>query len=188
MQEVNAFSAVRQGLWDYNRMNRFNKIECSIGLLAMDIERAKHRGASIILPANNSKGYEIVQHHTPPIEIRDNSVTVEDLWDCTKQHYGLTIATGFSSVGAIPIKKSMLGHYVHPGSSKYTNIVSHMGTKFFPRAKLKHGSTSARIAKSAFGTVRIFGIVGRALPFAAVGLAVFDIISIGQCVYQKKAG
>ena len=169
-------------------MNTSQKIECSIGQLAAELDRAKHHGASIILPAETKTGYEIVHHRSPPIEIVDKSITVADLWDCTKQHYGLTVATGFSAAGAIPIKKSMLGHYVHPGSSQYTNIVSHMGTKFFPRARLKNGSTSARIAKSTFGTIRIFGIVGRALPFAAVGLAVFDIISIGQCMYQKKAG
>ncbi len=44
---------------------------------------------------------------------------------------------------------------------------------------------SANAAKSTFGTIRVFGIIGRALPFAAVGLAVFDVISIGQCVYKK---
>lgn len=44
----------------------------------------------------------------------------------------------------------------------------------------------ARVANKVFGTARVFGIIGRALPFAAVGLAVFDVISIGQCVYNKR--
>ena len=35
---------------------------------------------------------------------------------------------------------------------------------------------------------RIFGIVGRALPFVAVGLAVFDVVSIGQCAYEARHG
>ena len=82
-------------------------------------------------------------------------------------------------------KKIKLGHKVAPGSSKYTNLSSHIGWKFFPRATLRSGSMSANAAKSTFGTIRVFGIIGRALPFAAVGLAVFDVISIGQCVYKK---
>ncbi len=45
---------------------------------------------------------------------------------------------------------------------------------------------SANAAKRVFGTTRFFGVIGRALPFSAVGLAMFDAISIGQCVYKKN--
>ena len=82
--------------------------------------------------------------------------------------------------------KIKLGYRVHPGASQYTNLSSHMGLKFFPRTNLRSGSVSATAAKKVFGTTRVFGIIGRALPFAAVGLAVFDAISIGQCVYKKN--
>ncbi len=77
---------------------------------------------------------------------------------------------------------------VYPGSSKYTNLASHFGLKFFPMTKLPHGSIAARVAKSTFGTIRVFGIVGRALPFVAVGLAVFDAVSIGMCAYEARNG
>lgn len=87
---------------------------------------------------------------------------------------------------AIPIEKIKLGHRVHPGASKYTNITSHVGLRFFPRTNLKVGTALANVAKRVFGTTRVFGIVGRAIPFLAVGIAVFDAISIGQCVYQKQ--
>ncbi|WP_394754190.1 hypothetical protein, partial [Crenothrix sp.] len=74
------------------------------------------------------------------------------------------------------------------GSSKYTNLISHYGLKFFPMARLPHGSAAARVAKGTFGTIRVFGIVGRALPFVAVGLAVYDAISIGMCAYEERNG
>lgn len=60
--------------------------------------------------------------------------------------------------------------------------------KFFSMTKLPHGSVAARVAKSTFGTIRVFGIVGRALPFVAVGLAVFDAVSIGMCAYEARNG
>jgi hypothetical protein len=60
--------------------------------------------------------------------------------------------------------------------------------KFFPRLLLPHGSRIASIAKSTLGTVRVFGVVGRAMPFVAIGLAVFDVVSIGQCAYEVQNG
>jgi len=54
-------------------------------------------------------------------------------------------------------------------------------------AMLPHGSAAARVAKSAFGTIRVFGIIGRALPFVAVGLAVYDATSIGVCAYEERS-
>lgn len=111
---------------------------------------------------------------------------MDDLWDCTKEHYGLTASAGIIGAASIPVKKIKIGYgFVPPGASQYTNISSHIGVKFFPRAVLRSGSVSAKVAKSTFGTIRVFGIIGRALPFAAVGLAVYDIISIGQCIYKK---
>ena len=55
-------------------------------------------------------------------------------------------------------------------------------------ATLSHRSTAARVAKSTFGTIRIFGIVGRTVPFVAIGLAVYDAISIGMCAYEERNG
>jgi hypothetical protein len=30
--------------------------------------------------------------------------------------------------------------------------------------------------------------VGRAMPFVALGLAVYDVISIGMCAYEERHG
>jgi len=44
------------------------------------------------------------------------------------------------------------------------------------------------MAKATFGTVRVFGVIGRGIPFVAAGLAVFDLVSIGLCAYEVKNG
>jgi len=136
--------------------------------------------------SGNRQGYDLVRLTTPDVPQLD--LTVGDIWECAKEHYGLTAAAAIAGAGGIPVSKLRLGHMVYPGSSKYTNLASHFGLKFFPMAKLPHGSAAARVAKSTFGTIRIFGIVGRALPFAAVGLAVFDAVSIGMCTYEARNG
>jgi len=184
MKEAGISHAIHQGLMDLKFCGvPFNP---DIGLLLGELHRTTGYGGSIILPSSNEKGFEIVEYSASEADIKDNSVTVDDLWKCTKEHYGLTVAAGVIGAANIPIKKIKLGHIVYPGTSKYTNLSSHVGLKFFPRTNLRSGSVSANSAKRIFGTTRVFGIIGRALPFAAVGLAVFDAISIGQCVYKKN--
>ncbi len=141
---------------------------------------------SNFLPSSNEKGFEIVKYSALDVEVKDDGVTVDDLWECTKEHYGLTAATGVIGAASIPIKKIKLDYRVHPGASEYTSLSSHIGLKFSPRTNFRSGSASANAAKRVFGMTRVFGIIGRALPFSAVGLAVFDAISIGQCVYKKN--
>ena len=144
---------------------------------------------AIALPVTRNRlnnGYEFVKVTAPEIQVPDT--TFETLWECTKEHYGLTVASGLAIYGSIPVDKVKLGHWVQRGSSETTNRISHYGLKFFPKARLSAGSTAARLAKATFGTIRIFGIVGRALPFAAVGLAVFDVVSIGMCAYEARNG
>lgn len=157
-----------------------------IGSLAWELMISKQYGGIIFLPSSNKKGFETVKYLATESDIKDNGITVDDLWECTKEHYGLTAVTGLFATASIPINKIKLGHIVYPGASKYTNLSSHIGLKFFPRTNLRSGSVSANVAKRVFGTTRVFGIIGRALPFAAVGLAVFDAVSIGQCVYKKN--
>lgn len=113
--------------------------------------------------------------------------TVDDLWKCTQQHYGLTAATALTGAAGIPISKIAVGTWVHVGSSKTTNLASLIGMRFFPRTLIRQ-PTMARMAKATFGTVRVFGIIGRGIPFVAVGLAVFDLISIGKCAYEARNG
>ncbi len=58
-----------------------------------------------ILPSSNENGFEIVKYSAFEADIKDNDVSVDDLWDCTKEHYGLTAATGIIGAVSIPIKK-----------------------------------------------------------------------------------
>ncbi|MCF6339053.1 MAG: hypothetical protein L3J84_14095 [Gammaproteobacteria bacterium] len=184
MRETNRYSAIHSGIRELNFCGTdFNP---DVHSLSWEFLISRHYGGVIILPSSNEKGFEIAKYSSSVVDVKDDGVTVDDLWDCTKEHYGLTAATGIIGAASIPIKKIKLGHYVAPGSSKYTNLSSHIGVKFFPRAVLRSGSASAKAAKATFGTIRVFGIIGRALPFAAIGLAVYDIISIGQCVYKKS--
>ena len=120
----------------------------------------------------------------------DSSVpntTVEELWKCTQQYYSLTVATIPASAAGIPISKIAVGTWVHVGSSKTTNLTSLIGMRFFPRTLIRQ-PTLAGMAKATFGTVRVFGILGRGIPFVAAGLAVFDLISIGTCAYEAING
>lgn len=115
------------------------------------------------------------------------STTFDELWKCTQEHYGLTAATIITGAAGIPISKIAVGTWVHVGSSKTTNLASLIGMRFFPRTLIRP-PTVARMAKATFGTVRVFGIIGRGTPFVAAGLAVFDLISIGKCAYEARNG
>lgn len=184
MRETDICNAIHTGLMDLRACHTaFNP---DIGALVGELHRTTHYGGTIILPSSNKSGFETVKYSALDVEVKDDGVTVDDLWECTKEHYGLTAVTGLFATASIPVKKIKLGHIVYPGASQYTNVSSHIGLKFFPRTNLRPGSVSATAAKRVFGTTRVFGIIGRALPFAAVGLAVFDAISIGQCVYKKN--
>lgn len=182
-EEMPLSFAVQRGIRQINRRGVvFNP---SIGRLITDLRLSPGLSGVIALPSDKShQGYSLVKLSAP--EVPSLEITVNDIWSCAKEHYGLTAATVATGAGGVPIKKMHLGHGIHLGSSKYTNLVSHYGLKFFPMAKLPHGSTAARVAKGTFGTIRVFGIVGRAMPFMAVGLAIYDAISIGMCAYEER--
>ena len=177
--------AVQRGIRQINRRGVvFNP---SIGRLITDLRLSPGLSGVIALPSDKShQGYSLVKLSAP--EVPSLEITVNDIWSCAKEHYGLTAAAVAAGVGSVPISKILLGHPVLWGSSKYVNLTSHLGHKFFPMATLSHRSTAARVAKSTFGTIRIFGIVGRTVPFVAIGLAVYDAISIGMCAYEERNG
>jgi len=138
---------------------------------------------AIAIPKPGRVGYELLKFSTPDIALPDT--TLDSLWSCAKEYYGITALTAVTGVGGIPISKLTLGHGIWLGAGKKTNLISHYGLKFFPMAKLPP-ATIAQMAKSTFGTIRIFGIVGRASPYVALGLAVYDVVSIGLCAYKEK--
>ncbi len=185
MKEVSTvYSAIYSGISDLKICGTTFNPDAT--RLASELMLSKHYGGTIVLPSGNDKGFELIKYTADKTDIKDDGVTVDDFWECTKEHYGLTAVTGLFSTAAIPIKKVTLGHKVYAGASPYTNLTSHVGLKFFPRTNLKSGTMIANAAKKTFGTIRLFGVVGRALPFAAIGFAVFDVISIGKCVYEKN--
>jgi hypothetical protein len=146
--------------------------------------------ATLILPpqswANGGPGLEVISGmRSAKTTLPDT--TFETLWNCTKEHYGLTVATAIVSTAGIPISKTAVGAWVHTGSSKTTNIASLVGMRFFPRTLIRQ-PTVARMAKATFGTVRVFGVIGRGIPFVAAGLAMFDLVSVGLCAYEAKNG
>lgn len=188
MQELSLNSAIFYGMRELRQQGLM--FDPHLQALVNDFQSlsSNYSGAIVIPVAKDrfNNGYEVVKVTTPDIKAPD--ITFEILWECTKEHYGLTVASGLAIYGSIPINKVNLGHWVQRGSSETTNIISHYGLKFFPKARLPADSTAARLAKATFGTIRIFGIVGRALPFAAVGLAAFDVVSIGMCAYEARNG
>lgn len=145
--------------------------------------------AVMLLPGSlgnvSSPNYQIIRaiHTDPSVP----GTTIEDLWKCTQEHYGLTAATAITAVAGIPISKISVGAWVQVGLSKTTNITSYIGWRFFPRTLIRN-PTVAKMAKATFGTVRVFGIIGRGIPFVAAGLAVIDIVSIGKCAYEARNG
>lgn len=177
--------AVQFGL---NRINQRGAVFTpNVASLLMDFQASPGlSGVAAFMPEEERsfKGYDLVKWSAP--ETPSLEITANDLWACAKEHYGLTATAAALGIGGVPIKKLRLGYMVTPGSSKYTNLVSHFGVKFFPMATLPHGSAAARVAKNAFGTIRVFGIIGRTIPFVAVGLAVYDVISIGMCAYEER--
>lgn len=185
MKEMPLPLAVQLGISRINQRDTvFNP---SVASLLMDFQASPGlSGVAALLPEDGRsfKGYDLVKWSAP--ETPSLEITANDLWGCAKEHYGLTATAAALGVGGIPIRKVRLGYVVTPGSSKTTNLVSYFGVKFFPMSTLPHGSTAARAAKSAFGTIRVFGIIGRTLPFVAVGLAVYDVISIGMCAYEER--
>ena len=144
---------------------------------------------TLILPSQSwtsgAIGHEVINGVRRNTPVPDT--TFDTLWSCTKEHYGLTTATALTAAAGIPISKTAIGTWVHAGSSKTTNISSLIGMRFFPRTLIRQ-PTAAKLAKATFGTVRFFGVIGRGIPFVAVGLAVFDLVSIGLCAYEAKNG
>ncbi len=188
MQELSLHSAIFDGVSQLRQQGLIFDPYPNALVNDFQLLSPNYSGA-IALPVMKNRfnnGYKFVKVTAPEIKVPET--TFETLWECTKEHYGLTVVSGLAIYGSIPVDKVKLGHWVQRGSSETTNRVSHYGLKFFPKARLPAGSTAARLAKATFGTIRIFGIVGRALPFAAVGLAVFDVVSIGMCAYEARNG
>lgn len=142
---------------------------------------------TLVLPtwANGKPAYEVMMAMGARPSVPDT--TFETLWSCTREYYGLTSAALLTGLAGIPISKTAVGVWVHKGSSRTTNITSLIGMRFFPRTLIRQPK-AAKLAKATFGTVRVFGVIGRAMPYAAAGMAVFDLVSIGKCAYEAQHG
>ncbi|MDN7698346.1 hypothetical protein R0290_03450 [Burkholderia semiarida] len=181
-------SAVIQGIDEINR-ERINGFRPDLSRLFVDLSRHPGNvGAIVVAPAENHAGYEVLSF-SPSSELPEPEASLGvDLWECAKDHYGLTGSAVLTGVAGMPIHKKLLGHMVHPRASKYTNIVSSVGLKFFPRLVLPSGSMAARLARKTLGTIRVFGVVGRASGYGAIALGVIDAVVIGKCAYDARYG
>jgi len=104
MQELSLNEAILLGKRELNRSGLlFNPN--SVTLATDFILPANYCGA-LALPANNKNGYEVLLSTTPAIQIPNT--TFENLWECTKEHYGITAVTGLTGAGSIPIDKIKL--------------------------------------------------------------------------------
>lgn len=115
------------------------------------------------------------------------STPFDELWTPTQQQHALTDATVLAGAEGIAVSKIAVGTWGRVGASKTTSPLSLTGMCFFPRTLIRQ-PTSARVAKANFGTVPVFGIVGRGIPFVAGGLAVFNLVSAGKCAYETSNG
>jgi len=138
---------------------------------------------TIILPDGADNDYKLV--NIPAHRVPKTESTAEELWKCVKKHYGLNAATAFLSAGAIPIYKPWLNYPVIGNASRFTVLASHIGVQFFPGKLLRMGTPVARGAKAAFGSIRVFGILGRANVVGFIGFAIFDIITLAACMKKN---
>jgi hypothetical protein len=181
-------SVVMDGVKEINRASG-NGFRPDRSRLVLDLSRASSDTSGVIaVPSKNSIGYEVLRLSAPSHWSRLIDGIGLDLWECAKRHYGLTGAVLLVGAGGVPVHKSFLGHQIHPGASKYTNIISDMGLKFFPRFVLPSGTAAARIAKKTVGTIRVFGIIGRTFGYGAIALGMIDAVVIGKCAYDARHG
>ena len=92
---------------------------------------------------------------------------------CITEHYtcGSLIVRAVTVVGAMPLPKTWLGLPVLGEASKFTNLWSLVGFQF----------PHVRIPRPILGTRNVYRIIGRVHLFLAVGLLVYDVLSIGLC-------
>ena len=118
----------------------------------------------------------------------------ECLGQCTMEQFGLNdiFGDGFDdaagrgalAAGTAPIPKSWAGVPITSGASRYTNGTSLLGLEIY---KVSPG-LEPRMPFRFMGTTRLFGMVGRAIPFVGAGIAAYDAGSIGYCTYQCVRG
>ncbi len=103
MKEAGICHAINEGVMDLKFCGTtFNP---NIGSLMGELHHTTGYCGTIILLSSNEKGFEIVKYLASEADIKDDGVTVDELWECTKEHYGLTAATGVIGAASIPIKK-----------------------------------------------------------------------------------
>ncbi|WP_124470397.1 hypothetical protein [Burkholderia ubonensis] len=178
---------IKSGIREINHTTG-NSFKPNASQPSLELNRFSSNTSGIIaIPSKNHVGHEVL-HFSPPIDLKKSAESIgTDLWRCAKEYYGLTGTTILIGAGGIPIKKSLPGHPVIGNSSKYTNILSDIGIKFFPRPLLPHGPM-ANFAKKTFGTVRVFGVLVRACGVGTIAMGVIDAALIGKCAYDAKHG
>jgi hypothetical protein len=141
---MSLYAAMKSGIEEINRDNRRDFFKPNETQLLFDLERLSSNAALsgiIVVPAKTPVGYEVVTY-TPPDGFEESVSSIgEDLWECAKEHYGLTGVVALLGAGGVPIKKVALGHPVLWNSSEYTNLISDLGAKYFRGKRLIPGPT-----------------------------------------------
>ena len=181
MKECTIDAAIFEGVQKINNRSLTNNLHT--GRLANDFSSLEGYSGAIAMLGDDGQ-YQLTKISRPDVKIPD--LSLDQLWDCAKDHYGLAAISVSAGIGGMPVPKSMLGYRPLLRSSENTNLVSHFGHKFFPMAKVP--TNFRKSAKATFGSVRIFGVIGRALPFVAVGFAIYDVVSIGMCALEARDG
>jgi len=168
--------ARKKGLWFTPNLTR----------LINELFGGKNQAGTLILPQGQSS-YKLIDIpiHKIPKEQANPDSTADNLWECVKEHYGITAATAFLAPGAIPIPKPWLGRRVMEGASGFTNPISEFGLRFYPLKKIRYGTQLARNAKAIFGSIRVFGVLGRANAVGFIGFAILDVIALAACMGKK---
>jgi hypothetical protein len=185
--EMSLHSAVTEGINEINRTSGTRAFRPDQSRLLLDLGGLSSNASGIIaIPSKRPGGYDALTF-SPLSSFSDSIAEIgTDLWECAKEHYGLTGSMMLAGAGGMPVKKAFFGQRVILGSSQYTNIISNLGVKFFPRLLLPQGTAAARIAKKTLGTVRVFGVIGRVSGYGAVALGVIDAVVIGKCAYDAR--
>ncbi|KAB0632774.1 hypothetical protein [Burkholderia latens] len=95
-------SAVRAGISEINH-DKVDGFRPDRSRLLLDLNRrSSNTGATIVAPSENSVGYEVLSFSRSSDLLEPEDSIVVDLWECAKEHYGLTGAAG------MPITKGFL--------------------------------------------------------------------------------
>ena len=108
MKEITLSEAISKS-WhslSFRDHQRENGSNLDLWRLKNDLTLSPNQSGAIVLLQDNGN-YELTKYAKPELPVPD--ITFEDLWICTKEHFGLTAATAALAYGGMPIRKIKKG-------------------------------------------------------------------------------